>query len=76
MLVELVNQVAFPIAAFVLMFHLYREERREHREERSRWLESIEEHTDVLRNLKHDVRDVATDGGEIKQPTNDEETDQ
>lgn len=60
---DLIGTVGFPVAAFVLMFLLYREERAERREERENWLESIQEHTAVLRDLKHDVRDVATDGG-------------
>ncbi|WBE14036.1 structural protein VP7 [Saline Natrinema sp. J7-1 virus 1] len=46
------------------MFRLYREERNERREERSNWLDAIQEHTAVLRNMRHEVRDVATDGGE------------
>lgn len=62
--VELLGNFGFPVVAFLLMFRLYREERNERREERSNWLDAIQEHTAVLRNMRHEVRDVATDGGE------------
>ncbi|USZ73234.1 hypothetical protein [Natronosalvus halobius] len=62
--VELLGNFGFPVVAFLLMFRLYREERNERREERSNWLEAIKAHTGVLRDMRHDVRSVATDGGE------------
>ncbi|MCU4926648.1 hypothetical protein OB905_11755 [Halobacteria archaeon AArc-dxtr1] len=62
--IDIITNVGFPIAAFLLMLRLYREERNERREERESWLEAISEHTDALRDLRRDVRQVATDGGE------------
>ncbi|WP_306056969.1 hypothetical protein [Natronococcus wangiae] len=62
--VELLGNFGFPVVAFLLMFRLYREERNERREERSNWLEALKEHTEVLRDMRNDVRTVATDGGE------------
>lgn len=64
--VELISSLGFPIAAFLLIFRQYREERDDRREERQKWLESIQEHTEVLRSLRHDIQDVATDGGQDK----------
>ncbi|AHF99057.1 hypothetical protein HALLA_09595 [Halostagnicola larsenii XH-48] len=62
--VELISSLGFPIAAFLLLFRQYQEERDDRREERQKWLESIQEHTAVLRSLRHDIQDVATDGGQ------------
>ncbi|ELY71094.1 hypothetical protein [Natrinema versiforme] len=62
--VALLNSFGFPTVAFLLMYRLYREERDERREERGNWLEAIEEHTAAVRDLRSDVRTVATDGGE------------
>ncbi|AFO57596.1 MULTISPECIES: hypothetical protein [Natrinema] len=59
----LLNQFGFPTVAFLLIFKLYREERAGRREERSKWLEAIQEHTAAVRDLRRDVRTVATDGG-------------
>ncbi|QFU83392.1 hypothetical protein [Natronorubrum aibiense] len=59
----LLNQFGFPTVAFLLMYRLYREERGERREERSKWLEAIQQHTATLKDLRRDVRTVATDGG-------------
>lgn len=62
-LIGILNQFGFPTVAFLLMWHLYREERDERREERGKWLEAIQEHTAAVRDLRRDVRTVATDGG-------------
>ncbi|QCS43415.1 hypothetical protein [Natrinema versiforme] len=62
--VALLNNFGFPAVAFGLMWRLYREERNERREERSKWLEAIQEHTAAVRDLRRDVKTVATDGGE------------
>lgn len=61
--VALLNNFGFPTVAFLLMYRLYREERGERREERSKWLDAIKEHTATLKALRRDVRTVATDGG-------------
>lgn len=69
MAVELINQVAFPIAAFVLIFRQYRDERDQRREEREQWRKQIEELTEVMRGLRREVstrpeRSLRTDGGD------------
>lgn len=63
-MIELLSQFGFPAVAFALMYRLYREERSEARDERETWLEAISEHTEAVRDLRHEVRTVATDGGE------------
>ncbi|ELY63578.1 hypothetical protein [Natrinema versiforme] len=62
--ITVLNQFGFPAVAFGLMWRLYREERNERQDERESWLEAIQEHTDAVRDLRRDVKTVATDGGE------------
>ncbi|ELZ07342.1 hypothetical protein [Natrialba aegyptia] len=59
----LLNNFGFPTVAFLLMYRLYLKERDQRREERGKWLEAIQEHTAAVRDLRRDVRTVATDGG-------------
>ncbi|AFO58419.1 MULTISPECIES: hypothetical protein [unclassified Natrinema] len=59
----LFNQFGFPTVAFLFMYRLYLKERDQRLEERSNWLEAIQEHTAAVRDLRRDVRTVATDGG-------------
>lgn len=68
--VSLVSDVAFPVAAFLLLFRMYREERRyvrdEHdraREERDTWVEtvrslqsSVERQTEAVEELNTQIR--------------------
>ncbi|MGQ3412038.1 hypothetical protein ACT4ML_07210 [Natrinema sp. LN54] len=60
----LLNNFGFPTVAFLLMYRLYLKERDQRREERGNWLEAIQEHTAAVRDLRRDVKTVATDGGE------------
>lgn len=51
----LIANVGFPIAAFVLMYRLYKNEKKQMREEREEWINSIKQHTKVLRSLKNEI---------------------
>lgn len=54
--VGLVTDIGFPIAAFLLILRLYREERESRMDERKAWLKAIEDLNkrinDVTRNLE------------------------
>lgn len=69
--VQAIAQVGFPSVAFVLLYRLYREERKrareereQAREERSEWMDAISEHTEAVKSLRRSLdRPAVTDGG-------------
>lgn len=54
-LATLISNVGFPIAAFVMMYRLYRKEKQEMRKERKKWVDSIDEHTEVLKTIRTQI---------------------
>lgn len=53
--VEIVNQVGFPIACVCAMFWMFNEERKAHAEESKAWVEAINRNTEVIESLKRGV---------------------
>lgn len=49
--VDMVNQVGFPIACVVAMFWLMEKERESHSDESERWVEAINRNTNVIEKL-------------------------
>lgn len=50
-IVDIVNQVGFPIACVVAMFWQMEKERESHAEESARWVEAINRNTNVIEKL-------------------------
>lgn len=51
-ILTLVNTVAFPIAAFIMVFYSWREDQKKYAEERSKWIDALNNNTEIMKDIK------------------------
>lgn len=47
----LIGSLGFPIACVIAMFHMWNEERKEHKAEAEKWTEAVNNNTQVMQSL-------------------------
>lgn len=48
---QIISNVGFPIACVIMMFHMWDKERTEHKLESERWVEALNNNTNVIQRL-------------------------
>ena len=48
---SIISNVGFPIACVIMMFHMWDKERQEHKAEADKWVEAINNNTNVMQRL-------------------------
>lgn len=48
---QLISNVGFPIACVIMMFYMWDKERTEHKAESERWVEALNNNTNVIQRL-------------------------
>lgn len=48
---QIISNVGFPIACVIMMFHMWDKERTEHKSESERWVEALNNNTNVIQRL-------------------------
>lgn len=48
---QIISTVGFPIACVIAMFWLWNKEQEEHKAESEKWIEALNNNTNVMRNL-------------------------
>lgn len=48
---SIISNVGFPIACVIMMFHMWDKERQEHKAEADKWIEAINNNTNVMQRL-------------------------
>lgn len=56
-LINIINSVAFPIAAFVLVFWSWREDQKSNDAERGKWIDAINNNTEIMKDIKEILKD-------------------
>lgn len=51
-ILTLVNTVAFPIAAFIIVFYSWREDQKKYSDERSKWIDALNNNTEIMKDIR------------------------
>lgn len=54
---QIISTVGFPIACVIAMFCLWNKEQEEHKTESEKWIEALNNNTNVMRNLLERLKD-------------------